>query len=300
VRYLLVGLGNLGQKRLAVLRERCIGTVDPFNSAASFASPDACPTDLYDCAVLSVPTDAKLPLLRYFLSRGKHALVDKPLLLRCPDEAHELEHMARIGHAIWCTSYNHRFEPLIVSLKRQLESGALGRLYHARFFYGNGTVRNLVGTWREQGLGVLEDLGPHLLDLAGHLLGYRGARFSAWSLQRNELATLDHVVLGSGDGRLVLEASYVCWKNAFTIDLYGESASAHLSGLTKWGPSELIVRRRVLPSGVPEETVERHPGGEDPTWERDLEHFESVCATGHTSSENDAWISAVLAAAGPR
>jgi scyllo-inositol 2-dehydrogenase (NADP+) len=294
VRYLLVGLGNLGQKRLAVLGDRCVATVDPYNPAATFADPDACPPDRYDCAILAVPNETKLPLLRAFLGRGKHVLVEKPLLFACRDEAERLDQLARDHNAIWYTSYNHRLEPLVVRLKHHLDHGAIGRLYHGRLFYGNGTARNILGTWREQGRGVLEDLGSHLLDLADYLLGYGGRPFVAWSLGRNELATFDHVVLAAEDRRLVLEASYLCWKNTFSVDLYGERGSIHLNGLVKWGPSELVVRKRVLPSGRPEETVERQPAGNDPTWERDLEHFESLCVAGRSSVENDAWISSVL------
>jgi scyllo-inositol 2-dehydrogenase (NADP+) len=299
VRYLLVGLGNLGRKRQAVLQERCVGSVDPINPEATFASPEACPSDLFDSVVLSVPNDAKVDLLRRFLSQGKHVLVEKPLLFDDAEQADELNRIGREHNAVWYTSYNHRFEPMLMMLKRRIDEGALGRLYHGRLFYGNGTARNVLGTWRERGQGVLEDLGSHLLDLAGHVLGYRNDQFVPWSLQRNELATFDHIVLGSSDGRLVLDASYLCWKNTFTIDLFGECGSIHLNGLAKWGPSELIVRRRVFPSGVPDETFERMSGGVDPTWEADLEEFESVCEAGRTSAENDAWISAVLHAVAP-
>jgi scyllo-inositol 2-dehydrogenase (NADP+) len=293
VRYLLVGLGNLGLKRQAVLGDRCVATVDPFNAAANYAAPEACPIELYDCALLSVPNDAKLDLLRYFLGHGKHVLVEKPLLLTIA-EADELSHAAREHDAIWYTSYNHRFEPAITQLKSVLDAGVLGDVYHARLLYGNGTAQNIVGTWRERGLGVLEDLGSHLLDLAGHLLDSRGSRFSAVVLQRNELSTFDHVVLRSSDQRIVIEASYVCWKNTFGIDMYGKCGSAHINGLVKWGPSQVVVRQRVLPSGVPGESIQCTPGGADPTWEHDLEHFEALCARRCTSMVNDVWLSQVL------
>jgi hypothetical protein len=66
-----------------------------------------------------------------------------------------------------------------------------------------------------------------------------------------------------------------------------------MEGLTKWGPSSLVVQRRVLPSGAPEETREE-AGPPDPTWGRDLEHFEQSCARRETSSDNDAWVSRVI------
>jgi predicted dehydrogenase len=275
-----------------------VATVDPINKQATYGAPEECPAEAYDAVVLAVPDSEKLPLLRGFLTLGKHVLVEKPLLFGSRDEAEELYQLARAHQAIWYTSYNHRFEPLIGDLARWLREGGPGRLYHARFFYGNGTAGNIRGTWREHGRGVLEDLVSHLLDLAAFLLGYGGTPFESWSLQRNELATFDHVVLGSEDRRIQLEASYVCWKNTFAIDIYGEQGSAHLNGLLKWGPSELRLRRRVFPSGVPDETVERRQVDGDPTWEADLEAFEARCRAGRLSFEHDLWIASVLDEAG--
>ena len=44
-------------------------------------------------------------------------------------------------------------------------SGVLGKVYHCRMFYGNGTARLVRDSaWRDKGAGVLPDLGSHLLD----------------------------------------------------------------------------------------------------------------------------------------
>ena len=43
MRYLVVGLGNIGEKRRAVLGDRCVATVDPFNPAADYRRPEDCP-----------------------------------------------------------------------------------------------------------------------------------------------------------------------------------------------------------------------------------------------------------------
>lgn len=293
--YLLVGLGNIGRKRQEVLGEHCVATVDPYNAAAEFASPDGCDPDRYQAAILSVPNEVKLELLHYFLSRGKHVLVEKPLLFPDRPSAEKLQRMAEDHRAVWYTSYNHRFEHLVAALKERLDEGRIGQIYSARLFYGNGTVGNVIGTFREQGLGVVEDLGSHLVDLSGHLLGYAGAEFSAWSLQRHESKGLDRAILGSTDGRVVLEMSFLSWKNTFTIDVIGQRGSLHLSGLRKWGPSELLLRERVFPSGVPHETCETSEGP-DVTWRLDTEHFERQVAGGQTSMENDWWISRTLLA----
>ena len=91
--------------------------------------------------------------MTYLLEQGKHVLVEKPLPL--PDEAtaRRLEALAaRAGLALY-TAYNHRFEPLLVAFKEQMEAGAIGEVYHGRLFYGNGTVKHVAGTWRDHGLG---------------------------------------------------------------------------------------------------------------------------------------------------
>ena len=53
MRYVVVGLGNIGGKRRAVLGDRCVATVDPFNAAADYRRPDDCPSDRYDAVVLA-------------------------------------------------------------------------------------------------------------------------------------------------------------------------------------------------------------------------------------------------------
>jgi predicted dehydrogenase len=197
---------------------------------------------------------------------------------------------------VWYTSYNHRFETSIISARNHLRSECIGELYHARLVYGNGTVGNVVGTWRDQGLGVLEDLGSHLLDLAADLFGHGNQPFQAWSIEHHEASCFDHCILASADRRIVLEASYLAWKNTFSIDAFGSRGSLHVRGLQKWGPSKVILRERVLPSGVPNETCEAAPSNVDPTWQRDLDHFEKLCSlpSARTSVENDVWISQTL------
>jgi len=296
VRYLLVGLGNIGKKRQTLLSDRCVATVDPFNSAAQFVAAEDCPTDAYDAVVLATPNQRKLDLLEFFLQRGKHVLVEKPLLFTDDTLAQQLSDVAQSTHTLWYTAYNHRFETLIASARDHLRSGRIGELYHARLLYGNGTVGNVVGTWRDQGFGVLEDLGSHLLDLAADLFECGGQRFQPWSLERHEAACFDHCILASADGRIVLEASYLSWRNTFRIDAFGSQGSLHVEGLQKWGPSTLSLRERVLPSGAPHEVREEAPGGMDPTWQRDLAHFEDLCAAPRpaTSVDNDVWISRTL------
>ena len=69
-------------------------------------------------------------------------------------------------------AYNHRFEPHFVRMRDLIASGVLGRIYRCRMFYGNGTARLVRNSdWRDQGAGVLDDLGSHVLDTARFWFG---------------------------------------------------------------------------------------------------------------------------------
>lgn len=285
MRYLVVGYGNIGHRRARLLGDRCVGTVDPVALDAVYRTVDQVPAARYDAVVLGTPNRDKLGYLHHFLALGKPVLVEKPLLFRSRAEAEALERRAR-GHAVWYTSYNHRFEPLVGRLRRLLRDGAIGELDRVRMRYGNGTVRHWRATWREAGAGVLEDLGCHLIDLCGFVLGRAAERYELLDLRRVESETFDYALFRSADRRVVLEVGSVFWKNTFAIEVYGSTGSLHLEGLNKWGGALLAHHRRVLPSGAPVEAREHTTGG-DTTWETDLAVFESAVGHGQSSLEND-------------
>jgi predicted dehydrogenase len=290
MRIAVIGLGVQGRKRRAVAGERVTLTVDPVAPQADFKTIEQAPADAFDAACLCVPDGEKLPILRYLLAHRKHVLVEKPLLASAA-ELRELIGLSKSNRAACYTAYNHRFEPHIARLKAVIDGGRLGPLYLARFFYGNGTARDVRNSpWRDQGPGVVSDLGSHLLDTALFLFGRNEAAGRVWSVNRFENRAPDHVFFGF-DGRPVLEmeAALISWRNSFSLDVYGEKGSAHIQGLCKWGPSTLTLRERVLPSGRPEETVEtlEQP---DPTWTIEFNHFLDLCRSGGNNLDNDLWI----------
>jgi predicted dehydrogenase len=303
MRCLIVGLGTQGKKRRAVAGSDVVAIVDPVAAGADYRAVEDVPRQLYDAALVCTPDSAKPAILRYLLASGKHVLVEKPLL--GPDEVtlQELAALARKNGVVCHTAYNHRFEPHVSRLKDIIDAGTLGTLYAARFFYGNGTARDVCQSpWRDDGLGVLTDLGSHLLDLARFLLGAVPESLHLWQGLCAETHAYDHCIFGSREGAPALEftASLLSWRNTFIIDVYGSDGSAHVNGLCKWGPSTLTVRERVLPSGRPVEEVEtlRMP---DPTWQTEYVHFGVQCRSRVlTDLRNDIWIQNVLQGLGGR
>jgi predicted dehydrogenase len=290
MRIAIVGLGVQGRKRRASAGDAVTSVVDPVAPSADFARIEEVPLNAYDAACVCVPDQEKLPILEYLLRRGKHILVEKPLLAR-PDEIQKLMDLTKTNRVTCYTAYNHRFEPHIATLKQVLSAGNLGEVYFAKFFYGNGTARDVRNSpWRDKGLGVFSDLGSHLLDMAHFLFGAHAERGELWSADRFENKAPDHVLFGyRGKRVLEMEATMLSWRNTFRLDVFGERGSAHIDCLCKWGPSVLTVRTRVLPSGRPAETVEtlEQP---DPTWQLEYAHFLDLCRTGATNLENDIWI----------
>jgi scyllo-inositol 2-dehydrogenase (NADP+) len=297
MRFLIVGYGVQGKKRLRIAGSESAGVVDPVALEANFRDIRAVPLESYDGALVCTPDEPKMALLSYLLSHGKHVLVEKPLHAEREGQLVELEHIARAKGALCYTAYNHRFEPHDVRMRDLLQSGALGRIYRCRMFYGNGTARLVRNSdWRDSGAGVLPDLGSHLLDTARFWFGDIGEDFRLMSVSRFENRAPDNVVIGSETSRpkLEFEMTLLSWRNHFTCDVLAENGTAHIESLCKWGPTTFTHRTRILPSGRPPEQATTLVS-EDPTWALEYEHFKRLIADKvQTDLANDRWLQRVL------
>jgi predicted dehydrogenase len=296
-RVIVVGLGIQGHKRRQFADRDFIAAVDPCNKEAEYRSIEEVPVSGYEAALVCIPDEPKVEVLTYLLSNGKHVLVEKPLWAATDRQIERLEQLARTHGVVCYTAYNHRFEPHIVRMKDLIDSGELGRVYRCRMFYGNGTARLVRDSvWRDQGAGVLPDLGSHLLDTARFWFGELGEEFSILSSDCFENRSPDHVAIGSRhtEPRLELEMTLLSWRNHFTCDVFAENGSAHISSLCKWGPATFTKRTRILPSGLPlEETVTL--AEDDPTWQVEYAHFRSLCQDRvSTDLSNDLWLNSLL------
>jgi predicted dehydrogenase len=299
MRVVVVGLGVQGRKRTAIAGNEVVATVDPVLPDASYRRIEDVPLSSYDAALLCVPDAPKVELLTYLLDNGKHALVEKPLLSDRDGDLAALAALAQKTGAVCYTAYNHRFEPHFVRMRDLIQSGRLGRVYTVRMFYGNGTAAQVKASpWRDQGSGVLFDLGSHLLDTLTFWLGPIEQPFQIISASRFENRSFDHVTFGAvGKPLLQLETSLLSWRNHFYADVHAEKGSAHITSLCKWGPSTFTVRGRVLPSGRPDEEAVTLVQA-DPTWALEYHHFKSLCRTGGSSLKTNLWISDTLNALG--
>jgi predicted dehydrogenase len=291
MRVVTAGLGIQGKKRIAVAAGDAQATVDPVLPEAQYRRIEDVPLDSYDAALVCTPDEAKASILRYLAANGKHWLVEKPLLGASAADLLSLKQCAEAKGIAGYTAYNHRFEPHIESLTKVIASGLLGRIYSAKLFYGNGTARDARNSpWRDRGTGVLADLGSHLLDMVLFLFGEVPGPCLVWRADRFENLAFDHFMFGfHGNLAIDCEMSMLSYRNTFRADVYGELGSAHVDCLCKWGPSTLTVRKRVFPSGRPDEEATSLVCA-DPTWAREYAHFLSLCQAGANNLANDVWI----------
>ena len=296
MRVVVAGLGIQGRKRLKIAGADIVATVDPVVADAQYKTIQEVPLTAYDAVLACVPDDAKASLLRYLLSNGKHVLVEKPLIAS-PADMQDIHKLALSSKAVCYTAYNHRFEPHIESVRSLIQGKTLGKIYLVKIFYGNGTARDVRNSqWRDKGMGVVPDLGSHLLDMVDFIFDEKPEFFLREAFCFENKA-FDYAKLCSRENKkpyYELEMTLLSWRNTFRLDIFGEMGSAHIDCLCKWGPSVLQIRKRVFPSGRPEEDKKVLECA-DPTWQKEYDYFKKLCAKGSGSNiENDLWIHAAL------
>ncbi len=108
---------------------------------------------------------------------GKHVLCEKPLGRNAEESKAMWDAVQKAGvkHMV---AFNYRFVPAIRQIRKLIESGALGRIYHFRASYLQEWIMphyNMPMIWRLQkdvsGSGALGDLGAHIIDLGRYLVG---------------------------------------------------------------------------------------------------------------------------------
>jgi len=301
LRTIVAGMGIQGNKRVCFAGDDITATIDPVKDGVDYSKIEDVPLDSFDTALLCLPDQPKVAAITYLLENGKHVLVEKPLMTTSDEEITRLEQLAHQKNLVCYTAYNHRFEPHIIRLRDAVQSGKIGDVYRIRMFYGNGTARDVRNSvWRDQGAGVLPDLGSHLLDILLFIFGElpESVEWKVWSCQSFENRSPDHVVVATqppgAKVMIELEMSLLSWRNHFVAEIFGSGGSMTMESLCKWGPSKLTCYERVLPSGRPptESITLSKP---DPTWEAEYKYFKQLIHHGKEgNTANDLLINRIL------
>lgn len=122
--------------------------------------------------VLAVPNCLHSPLAVQALEAGKDVLIEKPMATSV-EECDRVIEARDASDNIVQMGFVCRMAATSMAAREVIQSGRLGRIYHARAtLYRRRGIPGL-GRWftnrAQSGGGVLIDLGPHLLDLLLHL-----------------------------------------------------------------------------------------------------------------------------------
>ncbi len=141
-----------------------------------------------DLVSVVVPTYLHYEVASFALNRGINVLVEKPMTSTI-DEALSLISLARLRNAKIAVGHIERFNPAVVEVKRRLQAGELGQVFHLH-------ARRL-GPFppRIRDVGVTLDLATHDLDVMRYLTNSEIERVYA-ETQRRIHTKYEDLVLG--------------------------------------------------------------------------------------------------------
>lgn len=127
-----------------------------------------------DSVIVATPTKYHFEIVMESLKRGLHVFCEKPLSLN-PEEGAEMAREAVQRELVNQVGFHNRFLGTFQELKRLVNQGVIGELYHfTGEAYGPVVVKEKSGTWRSrrsEGGGCLYDYASHVLDLIHFVLG---------------------------------------------------------------------------------------------------------------------------------
>ena len=127
-----------------------------------------------DVVSIALPNFLHAPVALAALRAGKHVMLDKPMTTNARDAA-RLVAEAKRRRRLLMVGQNQRFTPAVQTLKRLVDRGVLGEVYHAKAAWLRRAGIPRIGSWFTQrkfsGGGCVYDIGVHALDQTLFLMG---------------------------------------------------------------------------------------------------------------------------------
>jgi predicted dehydrogenase len=120
--------------------------------------------------------DQHAPLAIAAAKAGKHIICEKPLANTVRESVEMLKAVEKAGVKHMC-GFSYRFAPAVASIKKMIQSGKLGEIFHFRAAYQQDWIVDpeFPLVWRLQkehaGSGALGDIGAHIIDMCHNLVG---------------------------------------------------------------------------------------------------------------------------------
>ena len=164
--------------------------------------------DRSDLVVVATPNATHFDIASVALNAGKHVVVDKPLAVTLA-EADRLIALAKERERVLTVFHNRRWDSDFLTLHKALPRLGDVSLFEAHWDRFRPEIKS---GWREEpepGSGLLNDLGPHMIDQALQLFGMPDAISADVQAQRSAARVDDYfdLTLEYGSNRVCLRAS---------------------------------------------------------------------------------------------
>ena len=174
-----------------------------------------------EAVVVALPSSLHADATLATLTHEMHVFVEKPLATTLADGKRILDAWKKTG-LIGTTGFNYRFNKLYRSVKEHLNSGRLGRVFHARTVF---TTPPTTSTWRQAPAGggsALLDLGSHHIDLLHYFFNLPINEVYATVQSRRGEADTASLELTTGDGMTVQSFFSTSAGDVDKVEIYGE------------------------------------------------------------------------------
>ena len=186
-----------------------------------------------ELVIVNTPTNTHYEYSKKVLLAGKHAVVEKAFTTSIA-EAIELEELARSVNKKISVYQNRRWDSDFKTVRKIIEEGWLGNIVEAEIHYDRYRVALSAKLHKEipgPGAGVLNDLGPHLVDQAICLFGMPLAVYADIRITRPNSLVDDYfeLLLNYSDKVVRLKASCLVREPFPSYIIHGLKGSFHKS-----------------------------------------------------------------------
>ncbi len=222
--------------------------------------------DDIDLIVVATPHRLHVPQTLKALSRGKHVVVEKPVAIHTED-VQQLKRATQDAGRYVIPFQNRRWDGDFIAVKQLVQSGTLGKIHHFESHWHMFRPQPR-GVWRdapdELG-GILNDIGPHLIDQTLQLFG-KPERVYGHVMIHRENCTVDdafRIQFYYPDGLYVLLETDVL--NGLTVPRFTLRGTNGTFEKNNADPQESMLRGSIAPDdpqwGTQTETADIVTGG---------------------------------------
>ncbi|MEI6086704.1 MAG: Gfo/Idh/MocA family oxidoreductase [Bacteroidota bacterium] len=187
--------------------------------------------DNIELVIVNTPTNTHFDYTKKVLLAGKHAVVEKAFTTTI-EEAIELQELSRTVNKKIAVYQNRRWDSDFKTVRKIIEAGLLGNIVEAEIHYDRFRVALSPKLHKEipgPGAGVLNDLGPHLVDQAICLFGMPLAVYADIRITRPNSLVDDYfeLLLNYSDKVVRLKASCLVREPFPSYIIHGDKGSFH-------------------------------------------------------------------------